>query len=97
MAGSYGSTPKPVFESAQQMSLQIEANPDHFHRLGYQSTLIEAREKLAGLIGAKTDECVLVTNASLGINIVLRNFEWEEGDVVICSVLSFFFFFFKLP
>jgi len=32
---------------------------------------------------------VLVTNASLGINAVLRNFEWEEGDLIIsCTSLA---------
>ena len=83
--GSYGSLPKPVFEAAHKLSLKIESNPDYFHRLHYQPLLTEAREKLAKLIGAKTDECVLVTNTSIGIATILRNFEWEEGDVILCS------------
>lgn len=86
LKGAFGSTPKPVFEAAQKILLEIEMNPDYYLRLHYQPLLIESREKLANLIGAKTNECVLVTNASLGMTTVLRNFVWEEGDVIFCSM-----------
>ena len=39
--------------------------------------------KLAHLIGAKVDEVVLLSNASMAADTVLRNFEWEEEDVLI--------------
>ena len=66
--------------------MEIESNPDLFHRLTYQKRLIGVREKLASLIGAKTDEVLLVTNASTGINTILRNFEWEKDDqIIVCS------------
>jgi len=44
--------------------------------------LVNARQKIADLIGAKLDEVVLVSNASMGVNTILRNFEWEEGDII---------------
>lgn len=49
--------------------------------------LRDARERLAQFIGAEdTDECVLVTNASTGLNTVLKNFEWEKEDtIVVCG------------
>lgn len=81
--GSYGSTPKPVLQFIQETTARIEANPDLFHRLTYQDDLIAVREKLANLIGAKTDEVVLLSNASMAANTVLRNFEWEEHDILI--------------
>jgi len=80
--GSYGTTPKPVLEACNELTLEIESNPDLFHRLTYQKRLIGVREKLASLIGAKTDEVVLVTNTSTGINTILRNFEWEKDDQI---------------
>jgi hercynylcysteine S-oxide lyase len=84
--GSYGTTPKPVLEAVKELTLEIESNPDLFHRLTYQKRLNAVREKLARLIGAKTDEVVLVTNASTGINTILRNFEWEHGDqIFVCT------------
>lgn len=63
--------------------MEIESNPDLFHQLSYQKRLISVREKLARLIGAKTDEVVLVSNASMGMNTVLRNFDWEQGDQIV--------------
>ena len=84
--GSYGTTPRPVIEAINELTLEIESNPDLFHRMTYQKRLIGAREKLASLIGAKTDEIVLVSNASMGINTILRNFEWEKDDqIFVCT------------
>ena len=66
--------------------MEIESNPDLFHRMTYQKRLIGVREKLASFIGAKTDEVVLVSNASMGINTILRNFEWEKDDqIIVCT------------
>ena len=87
--GSYGTTPKPVLEAINELTLEIESKPDLFHRLSYQKRLVGVREKLACFIGAKTDEVVLVPNASMGINTVLRNFEWERDDQIF--VCTFFF------
>lgn len=40
------------------------------------------------MIGADTDECVLVSNATTGINVVLRNFRWEKEDIIVtCKLL----------
>ena len=81
--GSYGATPRPVLEAIDELTLEIEFNPDIFHQMSYQKRLIGVRERLARLIGAKTDEVVLVSNASMGINTILRNFDWEQGDQII--------------
>jgi len=83
--GSYGSLPKPVRVVCDELSTRIEANPDKFLRIGYIHHWIEARSRLAKLIGADTDECVLVNNTLHGINTILRNFEWHEGDIIIES------------
>lgn len=81
--GSYGAVPLPVLNVCNKIALQIEANPDRFLRLIYQDLLNESRAQIAQLIGAKTNEVVLVHNASTGLNTVLRNIEWEEGDIII--------------
>lgn len=52
-------------------------------RRTYQPILESVRARVANLIGAETDECVIVPNASHGINEVLRNFIWQPGDVLI--------------
>lgn len=83
--GSYGSLPIPVRAACDKLSTRIEANPDKFLRIEYIQHWIEARTRVAKLIGADTDECVLVNNTSHGISTILRNFEWHEGDIIIGS------------
>lgn len=47
--------------------MTIEEKPDDFIKTSYMPRLLDVRQKLALMI----DECVLVPNASMGINIVL--------------------------
>ena len=51
----------------------------------YQPLLTKARKAVAELIGAEgnVDEVVLVPNASSGVQLVLREIDWEEGDVIL--------------
>ncbi|KAL0954146.1 hypothetical protein HGRIS_005283 [Hohenbuehelia grisea] len=81
--GSYGSLPLPVLAQCNALTLEIERNPDVFHRRNYQNPLKRVREQVADIIGAHADECVIVPNASHGINTVLRNFDWESQDIII--------------
>ncbi|KAI0926138.1 hypothetical protein AcW1_008381 [Taiwanofungus camphoratus] len=81
--GSYGSAPLPVLFECSKLTMQVEGNPDKFHRIGYIPMLEEARKRVADLIGATHDEVVLLPNATHGINTVLRNIEWKEGDVLM--------------
>ncbi|KAJ3555960.1 hypothetical protein NP233_g12087 [Leucocoprinus birnbaumii] len=83
LTGSFGSSPYVVHKVANDLNLKLESNPDRFLRLEYLHYLTDVREKLAKMVNAKRDEIVLVPNASVGINTVLRNFEWEEGDVIV--------------
>jgi hercynylcysteine S-oxide lyase len=83
LLGSYGSLSNPVRHAANELTTLIESNPDKFIRLTYAPLLIHVRERLARFIGAETDELVLVPNTSHGINTVLRNFAWQQGDILI--------------
>jgi selenocysteine lyase/cysteine desulfurase len=69
-------------QAVTELSERIEANPDLFHRIDFKPLLDDARQRVADLVGAQLDEIVFVTNASVGLNTVLRNFEWEEGDII---------------
>ena len=83
--GCYGSVPTHVIQACNTLTDEVEANPDKFMRLNYGTHLARCRERVAGLIGAGVDECVLVPNAIHGINTVLRNLGWKKGDVIIKS------------
>ena len=54
-------------------------------RVAYRPLLGGVRARVAELIGAETDECVLVPNATHGVNTVLRNFDWSQSDIIVGS------------
>ncbi|KAF9450691.1 PLP-dependent transferase [Macrolepiota fuliginosa MF-IS2] len=87
--GSFGSAPYVVHKTISDLNFKLEANPDKFLRLDYLSYLNDVRDRLAKLVGAQRDEIVLVPNASVGINTILRNLEWEKEDTIICFNTSY--------
>ncbi|KAL5526017.1 hypothetical protein ACEPAG_7355 [Sanghuangporus baumii] len=89
--GSYGSLPLPVLTACEKMSREIEANSDRFMRSTYIPILRDVRARVAALVGADTDECVIVPNATHGINTVLRNLNWNEGDTIVKLIFPLIF------
>ncbi|KIJ57817.1 hypothetical protein HYDPIDRAFT_184262 [Hydnomerulius pinastri MD-312] len=87
--GSYGALPMPVRKFCDNLTTEIEANPDKFYRLYAPERMREARARVAKMIGAETDECVFVTNASMGMTTLLRNFEWNEGDIILNTTITY--------
>ena len=56
---------------------QAEAAPDPFIRYDYPKLLDESRAAVAQLLNVPTDTCVFVSNATVGVNTVLRNLTWN--------------------
>lgn len=81
--GSFGAFPKSVGQYQRQLQLDNEAKPDTFLRYKYPKLLEESRAAIAPLIGAHTDEVVFVPNATTGVNTVLRNLQFGDGDVAL--------------
>lgn len=46
------------------------------------------RKLVADFIGVQDDEVVFVPNTTHGINTILRNFEWREGDIIIGGMFT---------
>jgi hercynylcysteine S-oxide lyase len=82
-AGSCGSIPQEVSEAVKTLSAEVESRPDMFIRKVYVKRLVAVRERLAHLVGAETDEIVMVQNATHGINTVLRDILWNPDDVIV--------------
>jgi len=81
--GSYGTCPRAVFECRQQFLRDIEARECIYKAYVFPKLLKESRALVAPLLGADTDEVVFTGNATTGINTVLRNLKYEEGDIAI--------------
>ncbi|KAJ7751451.1 pyridoxal phosphate-dependent transferase [Mycena metata] len=87
--GSFGSVPRYVTAAANALDAVVESNPDRFVRLEYEPALTRTRERLARMIGAEPDECVLVPNVALAMNTVLHNIPWAAGDTIIITNLAY--------
>ncbi|KAI1380341.1 aminotransferase family protein-like protein [Hypoxylon crocopeplum] len=81
--GSFGAFPSCVRDYQRRLWSETEARPDTFVRFTYPRLLREAREAIAPLLGAETDEVVFVPNALTAINTVLRNLTYKDGDVIL--------------
>ncbi len=86
--GSFGATPAVVLEAQQAIRTRIEANPTRFFLEGeYQDLLDKARRVVARFVGADDAGLVFVTNATAGVNAVLRSLEpsLSPGDEILIT------------
>ena len=81
--GSFGTVPKPVFNTQCQYFLEQESFPDTWFRQTYYEYIITARESIAQLINADQEDVVLVENASSAVNSILRSLGLVTGDKVL--------------
>ncbi len=83
--GSFGACPRPVFEAYQAWQLELERQPVAFLGRRFAGLMREAREALAGYLGADADDLVYVPNATTGLNLVARSLPLEPGDEVLTT------------
>jgi isopenicillin-N epimerase len=83
--GSFGATPKPVFEAYQNWQRRLERQPVLFLGREYNSLMYEARIALAGFLNADPDDVVYVPNATHGLNIIARSLNLQPGDEVLTT------------
>lgn len=81
--GSFGAYPKYVLRRLRELQDQCEARPDVFIRYDYPKLLDDSRAAVASYLAVPVDDVVLVPNASVATNIVLRNLKYKRGDVIV--------------
>ena len=75
--------PTAVHNACKKLNEEAEEAPDVFLRYTYRKLQRAMRARIAAFIHADVDECVMVSNATSGVNTVLRNMEWKPGDVIV--------------
>lgn len=87
--GSFGACPREVFDAQQRWQLEMEKNPVAF--LGRRSAglLRDARQKIAGTLGARADDLVFVPNATTGVNTVAQSLSLSPGDEILTTDLEY--------
>jgi isopenicillin-N epimerase len=83
--GSYGATPRPVFEKYQWWQRELERQPVEF--LGRRATALmsESRSVLAKYLNTDRDDLAYVMNTTIGINILAHSLNLGESDEVLSS------------
>jgi isopenicillin-N epimerase len=66
--GSYGLTPRPVFEVVTELRRQLASEPVDFLWRQFPEELAAARRRLAGFLGAPADQLVFMANVTAAIN-----------------------------
>lgn len=82
-SGAYGSVPNPVLAATDACFRSIEGNIDRFIKLDLAEYLTPARHRMATFLGAGPEEIVFVPSTSHGLNTVLKNLLWNNGDFII--------------
>ena len=88
--GSFGACPRPVFAEYQRVQLELERHPARtLDPRGFPALVSAARATLAEYVGARTEDLVLVTNATQAVNSVFRSLELEPGDEVVTTTHAY--------
>jgi isopenicillin-N epimerase len=83
--GSFGATPKPVFEAYQNWQLELERQPVEFLGRRHDQLMRESRAVLAEFVGTTENNVVYVTNVTVGLNIVAHSLSLGPGDEVLAT------------
>ena len=83
--GAFGACPRAVFDCYQGWQRELERQPVEFLARRLPGLLEHVRERLAGYVGARPEDLVLVPNATSGINAVARSLRLQPGDEVVAT------------
>jgi isopenicillin-N epimerase len=83
--GSYGACPRSVLEAQARLRERLESEPVRFLSRELEGLLDGARAALASFVGAAPDDLAFVSNATTGVNTVLRWLHLEPGDEILAT------------
>lgn len=87
--GSFGACPWPVLDAQRRLREEMESEPVQFLARNYDARLDAARNTLAEFLGADVGNLVFVTNATTGVNAVVRSLVFHEGDEILTTSLDY--------
>src|SRR5438552_4100747 len=83
--GSFGACPTEVLRHQAALRAEMEREPVRFLSRELDDRLDAARAALAAFLGAEADDLAFVTNATSGVNAVLRSREFADGDELLTT------------
>lgn len=83
--GSFGACPTAVLDAQSEWRARMEREPVLFLHRELEHHLDAARASLGEFLGADPDDLAFVTNATVGVNTVLRSLRLAPGDEVVTT------------
>lgn len=83
--GSFGACPTEVLARQTELRRRLEEEPVRFFMNEHDELIAGAREALGNFIGAQPDDLAFVTNATSGVNTVLRSLQLGPGDELLVT------------
>src|SRR4029077_18628556 len=83
--GSYGACPREVLRHQADLRAEMEAEPVRFLGRDLDDRLHAARAALGAFVGADPDDLAFVSNATGGVNAVLRSLRLAPGDELLTT------------
>lgn len=83
--GAFGACPRPVLRAQQRLRDELERDPLRFMRDTLEPRLDAARAALARFVGADPAGLAFVTNATAGVNTVLRSLRFAADDEILVT------------
>ncbi len=82
--GSFGAAPRAVLEAQAEWRRRLERQPVQFFR-ELEPHLDAARAAVGAFVGADPDDLALVSNATSGVNTVVRSLQFQPGDELLTT------------
>jgi isopenicillin-N epimerase len=83
--GSFGATPKPVFDTYQNWQRELERQPVEFLGRRHNALMADSRAALAKVLGTNAENIVYTQNVTISLNIVAHSLELGAGDEVLST------------
>lgn len=83
--GSFGACPTSVLMRQRELQMRIEAEPVRFMVEELDELLDASRAELARFVNAKPSDLAFVTNATVGVNAVVRSLDFKPGDEILMT------------
>ena len=83
--GSFGACPTAVLAEQSRLRAQMESDPVRFLARDLWRRLDEALAQLGAFVGADPADLAFVTNATAGVNAVLRSLAFKPGDEILVT------------
>jgi isopenicillin-N epimerase len=87
--GSFGACPLAILEKQNELRHRMEAEPVQFLWRRYEEFLEPSRRAVAAFVGVRPSDLVFVTNATTGVNAVLRSIRLRSGDEILTTTQDY--------